>query len=222
MNVAHSASPSASHATTNFFDPEQYLLGILQRLVGAKQSATIEISDGGKLYILPETGEYASAFGAESLRKFCSHAADEYTVRKLTQAADKVATDATLHRRNLDELMWEAALAVANGRLVKGCKSDDVVLLKFWPNLTRISLTPNAVRITALLTRYPTSVSLAYRLLKITQGEMNEFYSAARCAGLAVAVNRKPELSDEQLNPHRQRNLFSMIMQRLSGPKGAQ
>ncbi len=222
MNAAYSAVPSASQASTGSFDPEQHLLGILQRLVATKQNATVEVSGGGKLYILPELGEYAGNLSGQLLRAFCSYSADRYVVRKLTEPPQKLPAEAGLHRRNLDELMWEAALAVANGRLMKGCKSDDVVVLKFWPNLTRVSLTPNAVRIAALLTRYPTSVSLAYRLLKITQGEMNEFYSAARCAGLAVAVNRKPELDEQQLNPHRHRNLLSMIMHRLSGPKGTE
>lgn len=220
MNAASTASPSAPHETTGSFDPEQYLLGILQRLIGDRQSATIEVSGGGKLYVLPELGEYAGNLSGQSLRAFCCYSVDRYVVRKLAEPLSKLA-EAGLHRRNLDELMWEATLAVANGRLVKGCKPDDVVLLKFWPNLTRISLTPNAVRIAALLTRYPSSVALAYRFLKITQGEMNEFYSAARCAGLAVAVNRRPEDSEPQLGAHRQRTLLSKILQRLSGPKDA-
>jgi hypothetical protein len=224
MNAAYSTTPSAPPATGTFFDPDHYLLGIVQRLVATKQSATIEVPSGGKLYILPELGEYASAstLTGETLRKFCSCAGERYVVRKLMEPPHKLLAEAGQYRRNLDELMWEAALAVADGRLMKGCKSDDVVVLKFWPNLTRVSLSPNAVRIAALLTRYPTSVSLAYRLLKIPQSEMNEFYSAARCAGLAVAVNRKPELGEQQLDPHRQRTLLSMIMRRLSGPKGTQ
>lgn len=220
MNAAYSAVPSASQAATGAFDPEQYLLGILQRLVAVRQNASIEVPGGGKLHILPELGEYAGTLSGQSLSAFCRYPADRYVVRKLTEPPQKALTEAGLFRRNLDELMWEAALAVANGRLLKGCKSDDVIVLKFWPNLTRLTLTPNAVRIAALLTRFPTSVSLAYRLLKITQGEMNDFYSAARCAGLAVAVNRRPEASEPQLGAHRQRTLLSMIMQRLSGPKG--
>lgn len=220
MNAAHSAVPPARQATTGSFDPEQYLLGVLQHLVATKQNASVEVSGGGKLYVLPESGEYAGGLSGQPLRAFCSYGAERYVVRKLTELPKKLPMDAGPYRRNLDELMWEAALAVANGRLVKGCQPDDVVLLKFWPNLTRLTLTQNAVRIAALLTRFPTSISLAYRLLKITQAEMNEFYSAARCAGVAVAVNRRPDVSEQQLSPHKNRNLLAMIMQRLSGTKG--
>lgn len=220
MNAAPSAVPSAHSATTGHFDPEQYLLGILQRLTSTKQSAVIE-APGGVLCVMPELGEYAVTLGQEELRKFCRHSIDQYVVKKLTEPPQRWLAETRAPRRNLDELMWEAALAVANGRLLKGCKNDDVVVLKFWPNLTRIGLTPNTVRIAALLTRYPTSVSLAYRLLKIPQGEVNDFYSAARCAGLAVAVNRRPEAEQPPIKAHRQRNLFSLIMQRLSAPKGA-
>jgi hypothetical protein len=93
-----------------------------------------------------------------------------------------------------------------------------VVLLKHWPNLTRLQTTPNAVRIAALFTRYPTSVSLAWHLLKIPQTELFDFYSAAHAAGWTVAVNRKPEITNEsEMKPHRDRGLLTLILNRIAG-----
>jgi hypothetical protein len=100
---------------------------------------------------------------------------------------------------------------------MKGCGRDDVVLLKSWPNLTRLPAMANGVRIAALLTRHPTTVSLAHRLLKIPVAEMNEFYSAAAAAGLAIAVNRKPEQPQQEIQPHRQRGLLGAIFERVMG-----
>ncbi|NIR31767.1 MAG: hypothetical protein GWN84_21125, partial [Gammaproteobacteria bacterium] len=57
-----------------------------------------------------------------------------------------------------------------------------------------------------------------WRLLRIPEQELNEFYSAAYCAGLTVAVNRKPEIASESdLKAHRHRGLFAQILDRIKG-----
>lgn len=200
------------------FDPQHYLLGLLREAIAAGQPMVIARADGGEIRVVPQQVEYFTDIPRKNLEGFCSELAGRYTVRPMTDGELAALASGKKIGRNLDELMWVASLAVSNGRLIKGCRRDDVVLLKHWPNLTRVAGTPNAVRISALLTRYPTSVVLGYRLLKITEAELNDFYSAAHCAGLAVAVNRKPELSEEtELKPHRQRGLLSSILNRIMG-----
>ena len=98
---------------------------------------------------------------------------------------------------------------------MEGCYRDDVVELPHWPNLSRLSMTPNTIRLCALLTRHPTSILLAGRLLKIESPELYQFYSAARCAGLARPVNRKAE--EPKLEPYRDRNLLSRLVARIAG-----
>jgi hypothetical protein len=200
------------------FDPDDCLLGVLRRAVVAEQNIAVSVAAVGEVRILTARGEYFTALSGETIKQFCGRAAEQYAVRKLSDREAAEQERAGQHGRNIDELMWHAALYASKGRLMKGCRRDDVVLLKHWPNLTRLSVTPNAVRIAALLTRYPTSVSLAYRLLKIQASELNEFYSAAHAAGWAVAVNRKPEITDEtELKPHRQRGLLTLILNRIAG-----
>lgn len=84
-----------------------------------------------------------------------------------------------------------------------------------WPNFTRLPQTPNSLRIAALLVQHPTSVTLAARLLKIEREELYQFYSAARCAGLARAVNRKPE--EPKLAPHRHQTLLAALLNKIAG-----
>jgi len=217
-NVASSCNPLSSEGEPSQFDPNMYLLGILRRAVGGEQNVAVSLAGVGEIRVLTTRGDYFSDLPADRMKQFCCQAAERYSVRKLSEREIAETLQAGRHGRNIDELMWHAALCVSQGRLPKGCRRDDVVLLKHWPNLTRLAATPNAVRIAALLTRYPTSVSLAYRLLKIPEKEMNEFYSAAHAAGWAVAVNRKPEITEEsELKPHRSRGLLALILNRIAG-----
>jgi hypothetical protein len=92
--------------------------------------------------------------------------------------------------RNIDELMWQAAYYASNGRLMKGLNSDDVVHLKHWPNLSKLPCNSNTFQMAAMLTRHPTTIIFAHRVLKVPQEEINQFYSAAYCAGLAARQKR--------------------------------
>ncbi len=219
--MSHTATASVSRSCgddSEFFQPDDYLLGIVRRAVSDEQDVVVTLPAVGDLRILPGRGEYFTSFAEGQMRQFCCRPASAYTVKKLgVREAEGFGKTAGLGR-NLDELMWHTALCASNGRLMQGCRRDDVILLRHWPNLTRLTATPNAVRIAALLTRYPTSVTLAHHLLNIPAAELNAFYSAARCAGLAVAVNRKPELTkQDDLKPHRQRGLLALFLNRISG-----
>lgn len=92
--------------------------------------------------------------------------------------------------RPLSELQWECAFHQAEGRLLPGCRRDDVVKLNAWPNLTRLSRTKNSFRIAALLNHRPTSPVLASRILNVDEKEVYQFYSAAKYAGLTDTINR--------------------------------
>ena len=71
-----------------------------------------------------------------------------------------------------------------------------------WPNLTRLPYDENFMRICALLSRHPTSVMLATRILKIPAAEMNRFYCAAYYAGMVKVKNqRDPNLGPVSENP---------------------
>jgi hypothetical protein len=219
MSSAASLSASLTEqAEQACFDPADGLLGVIRRIVTAGQPASVEVSGLGEVSLSPVQGEYFTRLSREQLRAFCRRAAGEFVARRLNDIEVARLSHAGTQGRNIDELLWHAALYASDGRLIKGCRRDDVVLLKVWPNLTRIDATPNAVRIAALLTRYPTTVSLGYRLLKVPVDEMNTFYSAAHAAGWAIAVNRKPELAtDTELKAHRSRGLLGQILERVMG-----
>lgn len=211
MNAVTQTELDARTAGVEYFDPQNYLINILRRATANQQDLLIELDGVGEVILLSNRGEY---FGfATDMADFCTAPIDRYKLSILTAGHLRQPGPEAIGR-NIDELMWQAAFHASNGRLMEGCYRDDVVELAYWPNLTRVPLTENTPRIAALFNRHPTSVTFAARLLKVEMAEMYQFYSAARCAGLARAVNRTPE--EPKLEPHRNQTLLSALLSKVA------
>jgi len=195
-----------------YFDPEQYLINVVKRATANGQNILVKAPDLGHLVILSSRGEY---FGdTEDLAAFCRVPAETFEVTILSDDDERVPHK-NQFGRNLDELMWHAGFHASEGRLLEGSYRDDVVELAHWPNLSRLPMTPNTIRLCALFISHPTSILLAGRLLRVENEEIYQFYSAARCAGLARTLNRKPEEPD--LKPYRDPTLLSKLVSRIAG-----
>lgn len=196
-------------------DPDKFLLGLLRRAIANRENVSVSHAESGEqVILLPERAEYFEYIS--DMEKFCRLPAKSLKVTVMNNEEVLKACPAKDVGRNMDELMWQAAYHISRGRLISGCKQDDVVHLKTWPNLTRLPHTENMMRIAALFSRYPTSVVLAKHILKVPDDELYQFYSAARCSGIAVSVNRKPDARAEQLKPHKNQTLLSRILRRIS------
>lgn len=211
MNAVTKVEADVRTAGVDYFNPDDYMLHTLRRATANGQDIYIEVDGIGELLVLTERGEYF-AYVTDMGAFFSTH--PERCKLTILAAGDERIPEASIVGRNIDELMWEAAFHASQGRLMQGCYRDDVVELSSWPNLTRLSHTPQAMRIAALLSRHPTSIYFAMRLLKVTPEEMYQFYSAARSAGYARPINRTPE--EPKLEPHRNQNLLSALLSRIT------
>lgn len=196
-----------------FFDPERYIINVIRRAVANKQNVKISLKGVGDILLLSERGEYISS--TNKLDEFCKVDIEQLQVAVVDDKDPELQKYQSVTGRNIDELLWRAAYCASNGRLMKGCAQDDVVQLRHWPNVTRIPVTPNTMRIASLLTRHPTSLVLARHLLKVDTAELSQFYSAARCAGIAHVLNRQPK--EPIMKPHRNRALLGMLLNKIAG-----
>lgn len=130
-------------------------------------------------------------------------------------------------RIRLDSLIWDLSLWSARGRLPANLGCHDRVKLKAWPNFTRLTVTPHALRIAALwVTGYLSPVEIAGRL-NVAQRYVFALCAAAEIAGLvereprmqpADAAAAPPTISPEdlpQIAPNPARNLFKRILGKL-------
>lgn len=176
------------------FSADAHVLGILLRLPPELEHVRISHPAMGELLVSPKRGEYISRV-SDAAGFFQAHEAS-FAVAEVE--APFPPADGS---GRMEDLLWEAALHASQGRLIEGLRKYDVVHFTRWPNLTRVSLTPNVMRICALLTRYPSGISLGHKILKIDEAEMYSVCSAAKTIGIVNLVNRKiqPDAEDDAL-----------------------
>ena len=194
-----------------YFDPDETLITTLKRAISNTQDVLLQLEGGGDLVVLSSLGEYFSRITDE--QRFFTAPVGEVKVSVLAKG-DHWIHPADAIGRNIDELLWKAAFYNSRGRLLQGCHPVDMVELDHWPNLSRLPHTSNTHRFIALLYRPPASIGFAARLLKIDPAEIYQFYSAARCAGMAKPINRSEE--EPRLEPHRNQSLLSILLNKLS------
>jgi len=197
-------------STAHYFDPDKTLITDIQRAILNGQDILLEQEGKGRLLVLGSRQEYFADMPDEG--SFFSALHSEAKVTVLSKNAPLIpATDVA--GRHVDELLWKAGFYSSQGQLMKGCYPVDVVELIRWPNLTRLPHTANTPRIASLLSRQPSSLTIAGKVLKVSPQEMYQFYSAAHCAGIARPLNRT--LPEPTLEPHRQRGLLAALWEKL-------
>lgn len=211
MDVRAGPQNSNNAAAPEFFSPDDCLITSFRRALANQQNIRVSAEGHGSLVLLSTRGEYFA--DSPDLPELLQLPPDKCRVTIVSE--EDSAPYANRVGRNIDELMWQTAFHVSKGRLMEGCSWNDVVQLDYWPNLTRLPLTPDTFRSLALFYQHPTSIFFASRLLKVPAKEMYQIYSAARAAGFARPINRKPE--EPRLEPHRNQTLLSSLLGKLSG-----
>jgi len=112
----------------------------------------------------------------------------------------------------LDGFLWKMAIWTSKGKIPSDISFEHEVILKSWPNLTRLLLPPHTLRIAALLHHSPHAVCEAAQILGIRQQYVFAFISAAHALGL---IEQRPkrqtarvEFQPPPANPEPERKSF--------------
>jgi len=145
--------------------------------------------------LLGSQGTFVSA--VKDMGEFCRAPFASYEISSI--AAPQDGPDSP-PRRRLEELLWCAAFHASDGRLLEGCLLTDLIRMPRWPNMTRLPITDNSMRICARLVNFPTTVILIASILKIDRSEVLQFYSAAFTAGFVTVMNREGAGTSESVS----------------------
>lgn len=86
--------------------------------------------------------------------------------------------------------LWKLTMWAARGRLPYGTPLDVPVFLRWWPNLTRLDVSPSALAIAALWSREPHPLARTTQVLGVPQRLVFAFYSATRAIDLCGLSGR--------------------------------
>lgn len=166
------------------FRAQDCLLSTLWRVRDRNAPAAIKHADAGTIWLDPLRG-YGGVDTRVPERLF---SAEGPTVA----VQWGVPLPEMIRRRPIEELYWQAAWYGSRGALLDGCHPYDVIGLRHWPNFTRLPFRQSEITLCALLHQRSSSLSFAFRSLKVPREDAFRFYSAAFSAGHIHVVSAQP------------------------------
>jgi hypothetical protein len=189
----HLDASKVDYAKISFarFDPNAGLFGMVARLLRQRSAAVVRVREIPVLVLLPTQDKALLLQPLDSLQALCTAPSQE--VDQQAYANEPLPTVSQELRPQT--LAWQLAIWTCQGRLMRGINADTQIRLRFWPNLTRLAPIPEAMRITAFLTRTPVNLKLITRLLKVPPEHLFNYLAAAYGIGILDIPNRNSNLS---------------------------
>ena len=164
----------SSEVTIPRFDPRVGILGSFREILAHQRNTALLVDEKPVLAIFPSTQRVWIAVPPEQLRELCRQ---EHPNIKLKNIPDE---NNIQDRANatVTSTMWQVALWTANGRLVHPINPNTVFKLKSWPNLTRLTPLPEAMRLSAFLTKTSVSLNMLYKLMPLDMADILNYIAA--------------------------------------------
>jgi hypothetical protein len=165
-----------------------YLKSAISQQTTAQTSICLSAGDGLNIFISPYARKVAVAGENVNLSDI---ARQEFSNRKISLSENVMPGKNVLFQLEMEAFLWKLALYTYRGYLPEGINVNKPVYLKYWPNLTRLEPTPNAMRIASLLCRQPVALAFIVRILNIPQRHVFNFFAAANAIGYAGPAVRE-------------------------------
>lgn len=199
-----STTQPAAHAEPHIisyarFDPHAGLFGLVARLLRQRSNAVVRVREVPVLIVQAAQDKAWLLQPLDSLQALCAHTSQEVD----HQAWNDGTAPAKAEEIRPQTLAWQLAIWTCQGRLMRGISADTPIRLRYWPNLTRLAPIPEAMRITAFLTRTPVNLKLITRLLKVPPEHLFNYLAAAYGIGILDLPNRNTTLQVMSTEPVR-------------------
>lgn len=157
------------------FDPKVGLLGAFRdSLAHAERNTAILVDEKPVIAVFPSLQRVWVAIDPDNLKKLCQQENINITLKQIpdnSNLQERANTTPT-------SCLWQVALWTANGRLVHPLNPNTVFRLKSWPNLTRLTPLPEAMRLSAFLTRTSVSLNMLYKLMPLDMSDILNYIAA--------------------------------------------
>ena len=204
------------------YQPQQLLQGYFQQacaLAEEKQRDVLLEGPWRPITILHKTNELRVAHNYRHLFALSTmqFKPDEVAISLLTRGDTAMPTPQKLVLP-IEPFLWKLTLRSCRGRVPVSTNLDLPVKLLKWPNFTRVTITPNAMRIAALWSKQPTSLLNTAAILSIPLYHVFLFYSAAVSLNLVTLASAAPSgenTSTSTVKRHSYRSIFQVLLNKL-------
>jgi len=116
----------------------------------------------------------------------------------------------------LADSLWTAAMFGSQGQIVQGHSPDAPILLKGWPNFSRVEFDSEHMRMTSILSKQMLSLKQLHSKTQIDYNKIVAFYNALWSADLIqISPDYKPVKTEVKKTVVKKVSLFSKIASRL-------
>ncbi len=203
------------------FDTDQYLLGYFQQAyaIAISEQRNMRVEGPWRpIVILHETREmlvghnYRHLYAIAAMPFRPEEVAISYVEDDLSDIEDD---DSTIE--SIEPFLWKLAVRTSRGRVPKGTDFNMPIRLLRWPNFTRTSATPHALRIAALWSKQPMSLLQTAEALAIPLHYVFVFYSAALSLDLITIASTTTEKAPQAkpVKPHKHHNIFQFLLKKM-------
>lgn len=238
MNVANAlqdrikSARKVNDATDNYelyYHPEKFLQGkvlkAIQKSNEIDQSIFIKCWSDRWILIFPNSNYIFQNVKESQLRNLgLVHAGDEISYSEKIFSDDEMShlsesPTSQVQLTTVDKFIWDVTVRTARGRIPDGTSLDDIYVLQYWPNLTRLSYIQNSSRISAFWLDQPQSINNVVENLNLPFEDVLTFFSAA-CATGALKLAKRSE--DNLIKPevlqveNKKRGIFASLMRKVS------
>ncbi|WP_020481943.1 hypothetical protein [Methylomonas sp. MK1] len=210
---------------TACYDPRQYFLGYVMSAYKTAnlQSRVLQLCSIWKpLTIFPENQEIWVDADDKQTRAFAGMPLGKGSVGKMILTA--VDSTTAIQRaedkfQDMGAFVWKLAIWTSKGRFPIGLDIQRPVYLERWPNFTRLVITPDALRIAALLVQAPRTPLEVAGLLHVKPQYVFVFISACHAIGILKQSERQVDavIAVEPTKKPKNEGLLSKILNKLRG-----
>ena len=158
------------------------------------------------------------SFAAIPITTLAGEGGDKLKIKAVDPKQAPVTVDLEKFQ-SIDTFIWKLAIWTSKGRYPQGINIHQPVYLRQWPNLTRMVITPHALRISALLMEGPRSLVNIAETLNIKYQYVFVYFSAVYALGIAGQAERRVDviIAPPELQASEKKGLLRRIMSKLRG-----
>ena len=169
--------PALDWSAVQCFDADRGLLGAVRKAVADGENAVIFYRQKPLLILLPNENIVYLSQPLGGLQELCPQdTIDDSDFELRIVPMGKVLPK--LPAIGITNLLWQLAIWSANGRLEAHIRRDRPLILKSWPNFTRVARIPESMRITAFLMKTPVNIAMLHKLLQVDAVSLFNFLAA--------------------------------------------
>ncbi|MGD8912440.1 MAG: hypothetical protein PVJ68_06835 [Candidatus Thiodiazotropha sp.] len=213
-----------SRSNKLYYDPSKHFQQVLKSAIeqcrAKARPLRVNLPDEKYILLLPETNIALTNLSDSKLRPRCLMSIGSHQIHidyPSDYESDSIQAD-TQTPQDIDSLLWKVTLWSARGRLPLGTDIDTTIVLRQWPNLTRLMAFPHFLRIAALWVKTPLSLNKTTELLNIEARYVCAFFSACYALELIQFLSTTEDaaaLDSNQKESVAPKGLLRRILRRL-------